>query len=58
MEINKYAQIKPDGRMRMFVMLRQLTRHHNKSYDCENNNKIWQKPKISRKMREESVEAN
>ena len=43
--------------MRMFVMHRWLIRHHNKSYDYENKNKNRRKPKISRKVQEEKVEA-
>ena len=37
------------------LMHKESTRHH-KSYDYENNNKNRQKPKFSRKVREESVE--
>ena len=36
-------------------MQRYLLRYHNKSYDCENNDKKRQKPKFSRKVPEESV---
>ena len=32
-------------------------RHHSKSYDFENNNKKRQKPKFSRKVREECVDS-
>ena len=33
----------------MFVNLKSSIRHHNKSYDYENNNKSRQKPKIQKK---------
>ena len=31
----------------MFVLHKLLVRHHMKYYDCENNDKNWQKSKIS-----------
>ena len=43
--------------MKMLVMHRWSIWHHNKSYDYENNNKNVRKPKFSRKLQEEKVEA-
>ena len=41
----------------LFVIHRLSKRHHNKSYDNENNNKKGKNPNFNRKVREEKIEA-
>ena len=48
-EANKYAKLMLDGTERMFVIHKSPLKHHNKSYDYENNNKYRQKPEIQEK---------
>ena len=42
----KNAKLFPDKNIRMFVILKSSKRHHNKSYDYENNKKTGKTQKI------------
>ena len=46
MEVIQYGNLCLDKETKMLVILHLPIRHHNKSYDYENNNKIKQKPKF------------
>ena len=56
-ENNKFSNLCPDGKTRIFIVHKSSVKLHKKTYDYENNKKTGKNQKFRTKGREASVEA-